>query len=183
MRGTRDAERIRPGSSPGAGGWPPRLAGAWTAAIGLFGRSLIALVGLSVVGGAVVPWHEPEGRTGAEPGATSPDTSTITLTIADGEAARSLTVVDESGRELAALTRWRNGTIGLSARRDGGTGIWSGIRESGETFANLVGTTRQTFVEARPDGTAKSTVSDLRDAGPPERLVSARHASVFEGRR
>jgi hypothetical protein len=86
---------------------PQRIA---TAIGGLFGRTAVGLVAILIVVAVVAPSLQTDLR--APPGWDDPDrpVTMVALTVPEGETARSLTVTDGSGRELATVTRscwWR----------------------------------------------------------------------------
>jgi len=132
------------------------------------GRPAVGLIGLAVLVGAVAPLPGPEGRTRLDRGARSPLGDTITLEVPGGEVGRTLTVVDESGRELARLTRWKDGGFAVSARRDGAPGVYCWLPDGpGTAKVNLFGTSRGSRLAVQPDGTVKSFDSDVSERHRP----------------
>jgi hypothetical protein len=137
------------------------------AAGGRLGRAALGLVALVIVAGAFVPSPQPE-----DPGQPGPDNrerfeTTVALTMPEGESARTLTITDSTGRELAQLTQWVNGETAVVARRDGGTKVGLWIHNKG-CSASFGGTERKTRIEMSPDGTTKSIGEIPRPKGIPE---------------
>jgi hypothetical protein len=171
MADAYDPDRLQAGEFQRARMWTAILAALGTAVGGLFGRAVVGVVGLMVIVGAMLPHQEPTARTPSET-AGPPFANRVTLTIPEGESARSLSIIDESGRELALLTRWNDGGVALAARRPGGPGVCFWLKESGGTaFLNLIGSARETHIDVQPDGTVTIPGVDisgqLQPSGPP----------------
>jgi hypothetical protein len=140
---------------------PSTFAGLGTTAGGLVGRVAVGFLGIAMVVGAVAPQPDPPGRTRSESASRALSANRITLNVPEGQAAGSLTMVDESGRELAILTRGRSGEIGFVTRLRGGAGVCCWLKEAGTAFVSLIGTARETFIEVQPDGTATTSAGAL----------------------
>ena len=173
MADAHDRDGAWPGGSEGGSMKRSMLAGPGMTVGGLFGRAMVGFLGLAMVVGAVAPLPDPDARTGSGPGRRTPSANRITLNVPEGQSAGSLTMVDESGRELAILTRGRSGEIGFVTRSPGGAGVCCWLREAGTAFVSLIGTAGETFIEVQPDGTAKTSKGDLsgrpRCSGEPRR--------------
>jgi hypothetical protein len=87
--------------------------------------------------------------------------------VPEGEQAGHLSVVDERGRELAVVTRWRNGQTSLVASRNGGVSLGCYLNTDGVTSLELLGSAQQTAIEVRPDGITRTMARDAwRLPGP-----------------
>ena len=138
------------------------LAGLGMTAGGLFGRGLVGFLGLAMVVGAVSPPARPRTHERGSARRRTPSANRITLNVPEGQPAGSLTMVDESGRELAVLTRGRSGEIGFVTRSPGGAGVCCWLREAGTAFVSLIGTAGETFIEVQPlMASAKTSAGDL----------------------
>ena len=134
------------------------------AAGSLLGKAAVGFVGILVIAGAVVPVAGPDRRSrsdGVDPLLAG---DTVVLTVPEGNLSRTLTVVDESGRELATLTHWTNDDTAIIAPGRDGAGMGCYLNARGSTVVLLAGTARQTRIESEPDGTTKTAV---RDISPP----------------
>jgi hypothetical protein len=155
---------------------------------GLLAKAAVGLIGLAVVVGAVAPRPETDGRTRPKQGDRSPLANTITLEVPVGDPAAHLTVVDESGRVLAILTRWFDGRIGLVARNGGGAGVCCWLKAgAGTAHVNLFGTARQTVIDVQPDGTAKAFAGNLsgrlEPSGDPRRCGQGKERRLTDAAR
>ena len=157
MKGAYDADQDLSDGLLRAKNWPSAFARLATAAGVWIGRSAVGFVGLAVVVGAMVPRPEADGRISRSSDLAE---STVTLGAPEGQAGR-LSVVDEAGRELAVLTRWSDGEVGVVARC-GAVGVCCWLKEAaGTAFVNLIGKERETHIEVQPDGTMKAATGGL----------------------
>jgi hypothetical protein len=122
-----------------------------TAVGGLFLRVLAGLVGLIAVA-AFVPFPKPDSRARSESGEPAWPGETVTLRIPEGELAGHMTVVDESGRPLAVLSRWRNGAASVVANRSGDLAVGCHFTAKGTACMELIGAARQASIDFSPDG-------------------------------
>jgi hypothetical protein len=132
-------------------------------------RVTVGFVGLAIIVGVSLPPRgsdgrmraDPDGRMRADPdGAAHPRTVAV-LKVAEGESSGTLTVVDESGRQLAALTRLPNGNLAVVSRR-GGAGVAFWLNEGqGTASVCLTGTSWQTRLMVHPDGTTETCEANV----------------------
>jgi hypothetical protein len=136
-----------------------RVWGIVSAVGGLLAKAAVGLVGLVIVA-ALLPHPQPEARERSESGDPAGPASSVLLRVPEGEQAGDLSVVDEQGRELAVLTRWRNGQTSVVARRNGGVSLGCYIEAKGVTNLELIGSAQQTSIEVRPDGVTRTMARD-----------------------
>jgi hypothetical protein len=122
-----------------------------TAVGGLFIRVLAGLVGLIAVA-AFVPIPETESRVRSEWLEPALSAETVTLRIPEGEPAGHLTVVDESGRPLAVLSRWRDGTASVVANRGRDIAVGCHFTAKGTACLEVIGAARQASIDFTSDG-------------------------------
>jgi hypothetical protein len=136
-----------------------RVWGIMTVVGRLLAKAAVGLVGLVIVA-ALVPHPEPEARERSESGEPTGLANSVLLRVPAGEQAGHLSVVDEQGRELAVLTRWRNGQTSLVASRHGGASLGCYLNTDGVTSLELLGSAQQTTIEVRPDGITRTMARD-----------------------
>jgi hypothetical protein len=146
---------------------------------GLIVKVAVGLVVL-IVAAALVSAPEPEAaaRSGAIDSARPKDS--VILRVPEDELAGHLSVVDEEGRELALLSRWRDGRVVLVASRGGRGGLSMACSIEGHGAASLefIGAARQTRIDIQPDGGMSTSVGDLerlRCPVPAPNLLAADH--------
>ena len=84
---------------------------------------------------------------------------TVALRVPEGGPAGHLTVVDESGRELATLTLWASG-MRTVVSRSGAIVVGTYLGTDGSARTHMATTAGMTVVEARPDGTSRVSERD-----------------------
>jgi hypothetical protein len=164
------------------------------AAVGLLTKAALGLLGLALL----IGWDAPRPRPGpAAPG--QPDDATmmkVSLRLPEGALAGHLTVVDESGRELATLALWAVGMTTVVSRNDTIV-VSTHLNADGSVRTRMAGPALVTVVEAGPDGTRRVShrdastgfeVSSRAPLGGPAGLdihqgVRAQCDSVIEGPR
>lgn len=128
---------------------------------GLVSRMAVGFVGFTVVAVSVLPPPEPDAGGRSGPGEPARPGSRVVLTVPQGSLAGSLTVIDASGRELATLIHWYSGSTSIVARRSGGVGVNGYLNRNGSANLLLIGTVKETSIDAKPDGTATTFERDL----------------------
>jgi hypothetical protein len=137
------------------GGFP--LVRAHSAALavgGLLIRAALGIVGFMVVTGAITARLESNGRAESQQVDAPQPGSTIVLTVPGGSLGGNLTVVGESGCELATLTRWSNGGTSIVVHRSDGVSMSCFLNGNGSAALLLKGTAWATRINTQPDGTA-----------------------------
>ncbi len=84
---------------------------------------------------------------------------TVALRVPEGGPAGHLTVVNESGRELATLTLWASG-MRTVASRSGAIVVCTYLGADGSARTHIATTARITVVEASPGGTSRVSERD-----------------------
>ena len=126
------------------------------AAAGLLTKVALGLLGLALL----IGWDAPPPRTAAPPvRPDDPAAMTVALRVAEGGPARHLTVVNESGRELATLTLWASG-MRTVVSRSGAIVVSTYLGADGSARTHMATTAGMTVVEARPDGTSRVSERD-----------------------
>jgi hypothetical protein len=138
-----------------------RAWGIVSAVGGLLAKAAVGLVGLAIVA-VLVPRPQPEARERSESGDPAGPANSVLLRVPEGAQAGHLSVIDEHGRELAVLTRWRNGETSLLAGRNGGVSLGWYLNTDGISSLELIGSAQQTGIEVRPDGIIRAMVRDAR---------------------
>jgi hypothetical protein len=136
------------------------------------GNGALTIAALALVAGALARPGASNSATISGKGDSVVGHDRIVLTVPDGGFARTLTVVDTSGHQIAELPRWFNGDVlipGPSHSRTSGWFIANGYSE-----LNVYGKLERTRIRIPADG--KTTVvpaiisqspSDvIRDTGP-----------------
>ena len=136
------------------------------------GRVALGFVGVAVIAGAFArpPGSDAPGR--SESGDTASPTKLVTLRLPEGEPAAHVTVVDESGRELAVVSRWRNGTSAVAAHSGDGIELGCYFNVDGTASCELAAASRRTTLHIKPDGTvtaAQGPAGTTRPAPAPNR--------------
>ena len=72
-------------------------------------RGAVGALGIMVIVAACRPDAGTHGRSRPEAADPEQPVETVAMSVPDGMLAKSLTIIDASGRELATLTHWRNG--------------------------------------------------------------------------
>lgn len=130
-----------------------RIGGLVSAMIAV-GRIALGFIALAVVAAAIVASTDMGNPARTQPIDLVRPGDMHTLRVPEGELTGNLTVLDESGRPLATLTRWTNGDLAFVAGR-GGIGVALWLNEGRRTAAvSVAGTSRQTHLTFHPDGTA-----------------------------
>jgi hypothetical protein len=130
-------------------------------AVGLLGRAAVGFLGLVVVLGTITPPPEPDTRARFEPDAPGCPTDRVVLTVPEGRLLANLIVVDASGREIATVTRCFNGDLAMVANRAVGASVSSYLHAKGPAVLVVTGSARRARIEAEPDGTTKTSASDV----------------------
>ena len=130
------------------------------------GRMALGFIGVSLVAVAFIAPPRPAApaRTGSIPPAGR--TGTVTLRVPEGELAGHLTVVDESGRPLAVLTRWRNGSWSIAASRVGDVDLGCFFNSGGTALCRLFVASRRTTVSIDQEGVVTTAKRDVPPSGP-----------------
>ena len=102
------------------------------------------------------------------------------MTVPEGRLGGSLTVVDESGRELGTVDHWSNGSTTIMARRSGGVGMSCYLNGNGSAIFQLTGTGWATRIEAQPDSMARTAMLDPSLRVDPSAIRNARNTMVRE---
>ena len=121
------------------------------------GRMALGFVGVAVIAGAIAGPPESDAPAGSDSGEGARPTNVVSLRIPEGEPAAHVTVVDESGRELAVVSRWRNGTAAIAARRDNGIDVGCYFNVDGTASCEFAAPSRRTTLHIKPDGTVAAT--------------------------
>jgi hypothetical protein len=126
------------------------------AAAGLLTKAALGLLGLVLL----IGWDAPPPRTAAAPVRPDvPAAMTVALRVPEGGPARHLTVVDESGRELATLTLWASG-MRTVVSRSGAIVVCTYLGTDGSARTHMATTAGITVVEAGPGGTSRVSERD-----------------------
>ena len=146
---------------------------------GLLGRAAVWLVAPVVISIVVAPPPGWDDRTRSEPDDPARPADAVTLRVPKGAPAGHLTVVDESGRELATLTHLTNGDTAIVARRRDGVSVGCYLNARGAAILEVIGRAGRAGVEARPDGTTTISAIDVARPLPtdPGREVPGRTAA------
>jgi hypothetical protein len=117
---------------------------------GLAARTLVGFVGLVVIVGPLIPAEGPATGSRSDPGDPARSPITVTLRIPGGEQVGHVMVVDETGRELAIVSRWRDGQLAVVSRRNGEEGATSVIYARKQTVLRSFDATGHVDLVARP---------------------------------
>ena len=90
---------------------------------------------------------------------------------AGGAHASHLTVVDESGRELAVVTRWISGMTTVVSPRRGRLGVGYHLGTDGSASVCVQGRERVILPDARADGTPGISRGDLPSRRRPSAMM------------
>jgi hypothetical protein len=129
------------------------------AAGGRLARTALGCAGILVVVAAIVPTSGPDARVVPEVGDPERPVDTVAVTVPEGMLAKSLTITDASGRELATLTHWSNGETTVVARRRGGPDVSCWLNRKECAFVELIGAIHRTRIEMDPAGITKTFVT------------------------
>ena len=142
-----------------------RIGRVISTACGADGRVALAFVVVGLIAGATLGPREPNTPPRPESGDLAGSTNAVILRVPEGGTASHLTLLDESGREVAVLSRWRDGALSLAAHRGGGRGLGYHLKIDDTTRLDLFVAVRMTTVLARPDG----SVTTRTEASSPSR--------------
>jgi hypothetical protein len=121
----------------------------------------VGLVGLIVVAALISP-AQSEAPARSEAIDSARHTDSVILLVPEGEQAGHLSVVDEEGRELALLSRLRDGRVIVVANRGGRGGLSLACSIEGDGAASLefIGAVRHTSIDIQPDGGMRTIERD-----------------------
>jgi hypothetical protein len=121
----------------------------------LLAKGVLGFVGLSIVIGWSTPPPQPVATASPQPGDPAQTSMAITLRVPEGAISKHVTILDETGRELAVVTHWITGLTTVVSRRDGGAGICCALNVDGTARLRVDGTSRATQIDAEQDGTSQ----------------------------
>ena len=146
---------------------------------GQFTRMTVGFAGMTVLVAAMVA--TPGLETRAKPGAVDREQTvdTVSVAVPEGMLAKSLTITDPSGRDLATLTYWYTGETAMVARQPGWASVSCWLDRKNRTIVELTGEARRTRIEMNPDGTMQTFVTPgpgprHQDPAPGESLQQER---------
>ena len=144
-----------------------RAGGIAMAAGGLLARVALGCLGFTMLLGWIAPSPRPAATTSSGPGDPARVAMTVALRVPEGAHASHLTVVDESGRELAVVTRWISGMTTVVSPRRGRLGVGYHLGTDGSASVCVQGRERVILPDARADGTPGISRGDLLPAVAP----------------
>ncbi len=123
------------------------------AAGGLLTKFIIGFLGFAIVAG----WNTPPADRVVAASSPGDDEAvetamTVTLRAPMGSIAKHLTLVDESGRELASVTQWTYGATTVVSRRSDGASVSYQLNVDGTARVYVHGSAWATRIDAREDG-------------------------------